>query len=128
MLDVRFFCSFFYLTTHSFIDYVIHSFSSQQLPYFLIIAASILLLISIIGTGYNEGYGIAVAVVAGVIALLALVASYKVEEKFATVSIVSFWSSLSLVLFMKEDRPPYGFFDSVYLLILLYFYISIQIL
>jgi len=103
MLDVRFFCSFFYLTTHSFIDYVIHSFSSQQLPYFLIIAASILLLISIIGTGYNEGYGIAVAVVAGVIALLALVASYKVEAKFATVSIyiaylLLIWNGVAAVI------------------------------
>lgn len=58
-----------------------------QLPYFLIIAASILLLISIIGTGYNEGYGIAVAVVAGVVASLALVASYKAEVKFAAISI-----------------------------------------
>ena len=90
------------------------------MPYFLIIAASILLLISIIGTGYNEGYGIAVAVVAGVVASLALVASYKAEVKFAAISIVSFWSSLSLILFMKEDRPPYCFSDSIYLLILLY--------
>jgi hypothetical protein len=65
------------------------------LPYFLIVVASIVLLISVIGTGMNEGYGIAVAVLAMVIGLAALALSYKMEDKFDKCSIVSFWSSFS---------------------------------
>jgi len=57
----------------------------HQIPYLLMVAASIVLLIEAIGKFKNEGYAISVAVIAMVVALSVLAMTYKMEDKWKSV-------------------------------------------
>jgi len=54
----------------------------HQRPYFLMVVASIILLIESVGVFWNEGYAISVAVIAMLLALGALVMTYKMQDKW----------------------------------------------
>lgn len=56
--------------------------AEHQIPYFLIVAASIILLIESVGVSQNEGYAISVAVIAMLVAFLSLMMTYKMEDKW----------------------------------------------
>ena len=71
----------------------------QQLPYFFMLVASIILLICSVGSVKNEAYAISVAVIAMIGSLCALVMTYKMEETWKRVGPVSSNSCVySLVL------------------------------
>lgn len=59
--------------------------AEHQIPYFLMVAASILLLIESVGSWKNEGYAISVAVIAMLVALCVLAMTYKMEDKWNSV-------------------------------------------
>lgn len=54
----------------------------HQRPYFFMVVASIILLIESVGVFFNEGYAISVAVIAMLLALGALVMTYKMQDKW----------------------------------------------
>ncbi len=73
------------LTIHLFY----RSLDPQQIPYILMIAASIVLLGSVFGSAKNQAYGISVAVITGVTAGTVVFLLGSMKATWATIGIVS---------------------------------------
>lgn len=73
------------------------------------VVASIILLIESVGVFFNEGYAISVAVIAMLLALGALVMTYKMQDKWNSMGKVSLYEETCTIIQLFIQKNKYYF-------------------
>ena len=82
-------------------------FDLQQVPYVIIVAASIILLVDSITSAYmNKAYAISVAAISMATGIAAIILSHSMKDKWPSFGIVSLFDFKSSVFFVKKGSSP----------------------